>query len=414
MAKRRVFITGMGAVSPFGRGLSNLVQGIESGDSAVVSMREPWGVLAKDLDCWVGAPVREELPAREIPRTYRRSMGLSAQYAYLAAAEALGQAGLEEGFRSGGKVGVSFGSTTGSVIAYSEVFEKYFKNASLRDLSSNSFFQIMSHTAAANIAHAFTIRGRVLSPDCACSSASQAIGFGFEAIQEGRQDAMLCGGSDELHPLVSGSFDLVHASSYHFNDRPEATPRPFDRDRDGTVCGEGAGCLVLESEGSVEARGAKPLGEVLGFATLADGGQLAQPHLDSIVRCMRLAIENADLSPDAVSYVNAHATGTQQGDAAEAEGIRQVFGEKAVAVSGFKGAIGHTTGASGALELEAALDALNRDLLLPTRNLQTPSDDCSQILHVQRGDRPGSDIFLKNSFAFGGINTVLVFRRGQP
>lgn len=407
---QRVYVTGMGVVSPFGVGLAALMQGLDAGASAVANMKAAWEPHLKDLQCWVGAPVPEgALDPKRIPRTFRRSMGLTAQMAYFAAGEALEQAGLGEEERASGRCGVAFGSTTGSVHSLANFFERYYKDVSLRDLQSGSFFQVMSHTSAANLAHAYGLRGRVFSTDSACSSASQAIGLSFEAIAEGRQDIMLAGGSDELHPLVSGSFDLVMASSMRFNDTPHLTPRPFDRRRDGTVCGAGAGCILLEGEASMLRRKAQPLAEVLGFDTVADGANLAQPNRESITRCLRQALESARVSPGQVGYVNAHATGTEQGDAAEAAGIAEVLGAK-VPVSGFKGAIGHTTGASAAVELAAALASMRRRSLLPTHNLEEPAPECAGLRHARRGEAPLSDILVKNSFAFGGINSVLVLR----
>jgi 3-oxoacyl-[acyl-carrier-protein] synthase II len=391
-------------------GLKELLRGLDAGASAVVNMKAQWEPCLKDLQCWVGAPVPEgALDDKRIPRTFRRSMGLTAQMAYFAAGEALAQSGLSESERGNGRCGVAFGSTTGSVQSYADFFERYFKDVSLRDLHSGSFFQVMSHTSAANLAHAYGLRGRVFSTDSACSSASQAIGLSFEAIAEGRQDVMLAGGSDELHPLVSGSFDLVMASSMRFNDTPHLTPRPFDKRRDGTVCGAGAGCVMLEGEDSVRRRQARPLAEVLGFDTVADGANLAQPDRESISRCLRQALQVAHVEPGQVGYVNAHATGTRQGDAAEAAGIAEVLGPR-VPVSSFKGAIGHTTGASAALELAAALASMEHHSLYPTHNLEEAAPECACIRHARRGEAPLSDILVKNSFAFGGINSVLVLR----
>jgi 3-oxoacyl-[acyl-carrier-protein] synthase II len=405
---RKVFITGTGTVTPFGVGLIPLMQGLEEGRSAIVSLKEQWEAQLKDLQCWVGGPA-PVMDIKIIPRTFRRSMGPTAQMAWFAAQEAVSQAGLDEALRGSGRCGVAFGSTTGSVQSYASFFERYFKDGSMHDIQSGAFFQVMSHTSAANLAHAFGVRGRVFSTDSACSSGSQAIGLAYEAILSGRQDQMLAGGSDELHPLVSGSFDLVHASSVRFNDQPQLTPRPFDQRRDGTVCGAGAGCVVLESEESMKRRGARPLAQILGFETLADGANLAQPNRESIVRCLQSALQDAKVRPDEVGYVNAHATGTEQGDVAEAGGIAEVLGGQ-VPVSGYKGHIGHTTGASGAVELAAALHAMRRGILIPTRNLETPAQECAGVMHVRPGMKPRSAVLVKNSFAFGGINSVLVLR----
>jgi len=409
----RVFITGMGAVSPFGLGIETMVSAMKNGESAIRNMKAEWQLSIHDLECWVGAPLKEAFNIKDIPRTYRRSMGLTAQMAYLAAQEALKTSGVTEEMKKSGRMGVAYGSTTGSVQAMLSLFEAYFQKSSVKNIGSGTFFKVMSHTSAANLAHALGLYGRLYSADSACTSSTQAIGLGFESIRTGTQDVMLCGGSDELHPLVSATFDMVYAASYKYNDKPEQTPRPFDKDRDGTVCGAGAGSLILESESSAKARGAKCIAEILGFATLVDAGSMAQSNRDSIVRCIKSALEDADVNARQVEYVNAHATGTLQGDTSEAEGIREVFGDEALPVSSLKGYIGHTSAASGVLELSACLKAMEENILLPTRNLLNPDEDCKGLAHIMQPISSNCDIFVKNSFGFGGLNAVLILRRGE-
>ena len=233
----------------------------------------------------------------------------------------------------------------------------------------------------------------------------------FETLQEGRQDIMLCGGADELAAMVTGCFDLVRASSHRFNDRPQETPRPFDRDRDGTVCGEGAGALTLETEKSALERGAPILAEIAGFATLADGSHLAQPHADSITRCLHNALDNASLLPDAIDYVNAHGTGTLMGDPAEARALAEAFAPHAPPVSSLKGHLGHTLGASGAIELIASIEMMRQGRALPTLNLDNVAEDCQGVDHLKAPRELDIRAFIKNSFAFGGVNSVLAVKR---
>jgi len=408
---RRVVITGTGAVSPYGVSVGTLMENLFANRTAVRSMREQWEPKIRDLSCWVGAPVMEPLDPKSIPRKFRRGMGPTAIMALLASQEAIGHARIPESAFSSGRMGVSFASTTGSALSMEQFFMEYFQKAEIKNLPSGIFFQIMSHTAAANIAYAYNICGRVISPNAACASSSQAIGLGFEAIQQGHQDIMLCGGADELHPVVSACFDLVHACSYKYNDEPTRTPRPFDRDRDGTVCGEGAGAVILESEESALQRGTPILAEILGFATMADGTHMAESHTQSVKFCMKRAIENAHGEPGDIEYINAHATGTEVGDRAEAEAIRELFGDHAVPVSGFKGYLGHTLGASGVLELIICLKMLDQGRIIPTRNLDNPGEGCEGIHHVIALEERKIKTFVKNNFAFGGINSVLVLRR---
>lgn len=410
MALRRVVITGLGAISPYGIGIRPLMEGLTAGSSSVISQKKEWEEKIHDLNCWVGAPLKEPLPSKTIPRQYRRTMGPTAVMAFLAVQEAIHNAQMPESTFLSGRTGVSFSSSTGSAESMTTYFKEYFESSSLKNITSGAFFQIMSHTCAANIAHALNITGRVISPDAACSSSAQAIGLGYEAIKYGQQDTMLCGGSDELNAIVCGSFDLLNATSSRFNDRPGETPRPFDRDRDGTVCGEGAGCIVLEAEDVAVKRGAHILAEVIGFSTSSDGTHLAQPHSKSIAKCIKDALDNAEIAPDEIDYINAHATGTVLGDMAEAEAVREVFGGRPY-VSSLKGHIGHTLAASGAVELSASVMMMNSGLLIPTLNLDTPGEGCEGINHVT-GIQKGSIItFVKNSFAFGGINSVLIIRR---
>jgi 3-oxoacyl-[acyl-carrier-protein] synthase II len=414
---RKVFVSGMGAVSPYGIGAGLLGQKIREGVGAVVNVKAAWDGKISDLNTWVAAPLAQPLDPQSIPRKMRRSMGPLAMMAYVAAEEAVRSADLACPFERPERVGVSFGSSTGSVRCLDDVFLAYHRNKGMGGLLSGSFFQIMSHTCASNLAHAFGLGGYVVSPNAACASATMGIGLGYEAVRDGKADIMICGGADELHPMVSGTFDLVQAASTHFNDRPDATPRPFDRDRDGTVCGEGAGALVLESESSLMRRGGRAIAEIIGFASCNDGAALAQSNEESILRCLHNALDIPDLLPDAVAYVNAHGTGTVLGDAAEARAIARFFGDKQPPVSGLKGYFGHTLGASGALELIASLILIREKRLPPNRNLEIIAEDCSGLDLIREEREIPLDqttekglVMIKNSFAFGGLNSVLVAR----
>lgn len=411
MSLNRVVITGIGAVSPYGIGISVFIEKLFKGESAIVNMEKEWAPAINDLMCYVGAPLSGPINEKAIPRKFRKTMGKTAILAYLAVKEAVDQAQISEELLSSGRLGVSFGSSTGSAISTERFFVEHINTKSARSLPSGIFFQVMSHTSAANIAQAMNINGRVVSPNSACSSSAQAVGFAYEMIQCGNQDIMLCGGSDELHVTTTASFDMVQAASFKYNNNPSATPRPFDKDRDGTVCGEGAGCIILESETSAKKRGAKILGEVIGFATNASGVHMAHADTKSIVHCIHDALQNAKIKSTDVDYINAHATGTVIGDGAEAEAIKQVFDSTRVPVSSIKGYFGHTLGASGVLELIAVLNMMETDVIVPTRNLDEPDEGCKGIYHVQSPTNKRINIVVKNSFAFGGINTVLIIKR---
>jgi len=404
---RRVVITGMGAVSPFGKGVDLFIESLIEGKSAITTLPELADI--EGLRSWVAGVVNGINP-KEIPRKYRRSMSKMSIYATLACKEALNQAGLTAEQCAGGRTGVAIGSTTGSTRATQEFFDKFLSTGGLEQMKSTVFFKIMNHSSAANVSQILGITGRTLSPSAACSTSCQAIGYGYETIAFGKQDFMLCGGTDEYHPLSTGTFDILNAASVKFNDHPYQTPRPFDRDRDGVVCSEGSGILLLESLDSAKKRKANILCEIIGFATVSDPSSIANPDMASIRRCMQLALDDAGIEPEKIDYVNAHATSTKQGDIAESNAISELFGND-TPVSSFKGHIGHTMAASGALESIALVEMINRGCLIPTLNLENIDDACSNIRHICDLEKTSIKTAIKNNFALGGINSSLVIRR---
>jgi len=222
---------------------------------------------------------------------------------------------------------------------------------------------------------------------------------------------MLAGGAEELHFWGAGVFDILHAASTKYNDRPDCTPRPFDADRDGLAVGEGAGCLLLESLEHAKSRGATILAEILGYATNCDGGHLTNPSPDGMAGVMRLALKDANLAPGDIQHVNAHATATDLGDNAEARAIHDVFGDR-VPVSALKGYLGHTLGACGAIESIASILMMRDGFMAPTKNLDNPDPELPPLDHVMKTVREAPlDIVMNNNFAFGGINTSLIFSR---
>jgi 3-oxoacyl-[acyl-carrier-protein] synthase II len=268
----------------------------------------------------------------------------------------------------------------------------------------------MSHTCAANVASFFGVRGRIIPTCSACTSGSQGIGYGYEAVKFGTQDWMLTGGAEELHVMDAAVFDVLFAASTR-NDTPERTPRPFDAERDGIVVGEGAGCLVLEELEHARARGATIHAEVIGYATNCDGRHLTQPDPEGMEQVMRLGLESAGLEADAIGYVNAHATGTETGDIAESRACQSVFGER-TPVSSLKGHIGHTLGASGALEAWISIEMMREGWFAPTLHLDAVDERCAVLDYVRGEPRAlHTDRIMSNNFAFGGINTSLVFQR---
>jgi len=277
-------------------------------------------------------------------------------------------------------------------------------------VKSTVFFQIMNHSCASNVAQTLNVTGRILAPSAACATGCQAVGYAYEMIAFGKQDQMLCGGADEFHPLTVATFDIINAASSQYNDRPQETPRPFDVARDGIVCGEGAGILLLESLESAKARGADILAEVIGFATTADPSNIANPDAASIRFCMEKALIDAGVGPGEIDYVNAHATGTDQGDLAESQAIFEIFGSQ-VPVSSLKGHLSHTMAASGSLEIIATVGMINRGVLIPTRNLYSVDPRCEKVRHLVASEKMPIRLAVKNNFALGGVNSSVVLRR---
>ena len=406
---RRVVVTGMAGLCPIGSDWKSVRDALVAGRSGVARVPE-WEDVA-GLKTRLGARVPGfEVPA-DYPRKKTRSMGRVSLLMVRSAELALADAGLLGSPElASGRVGVSCGSSTGSPPAMDVYARQLFVGRTTSGIGGNEFLQFMSHTAAANVASFFGVRGRLVPTCSACTSGSQGIGYGYEAIKFGLQDWMLTGGAEEFDVMEGAVFDVLFAASTR-NDEPERTPRPFDAARDGIVVGEGAGCLVLEELEHARARGARIHAEMLGWATTCDGRHLTQPDPEGMEQVMRLALEGAALPPEAIGYVNAHATGTETGDIAESRATHAVFGAR-TPVSSLKGHIGHTLGASGALEAWLSIEMMREGWFAPTLNLEAVDERCAPLDYV-RGEQRAREVeqVMSNNFAFGGINTSLIFRR---
>ena len=403
---KRVVITGMGAVTPLGGSVSETIQALEAGHHAV--RRSPELEACKGLRSWLVAPA-ELKNEKLIPRQNRRSMSRMSIFAAQAAHEASLQAGYDAHQFAAGRVGCVAGSTTPSPITIHSIYETFIPTRDFGLIQAMQFFQSMSHTVAMNLAQYLGLQGRFLSTNAACASGLQAIGTAYELIRAGSQDAIFCGGAEEYHSTVTGVFDMLLAASTKYNDNPDQASRPFDAARDGLVCGEGAGILFLEEREHALARGATVHGEILGFDTCSGGTHISESNRDCIAQCMRQALANAGCSPSDIGYVSAHATATLQGDGEEAAAIHAVLGDH-VPVSSLKGHMGHTLGASGPIELISTIAGLRNGHIYPTRNLTCVAEECKGIRHVTEIEPSNVTCFMKNSFAFGGINASLVCR----
>ena len=267
----------------------------------------------------------------------------------------------------------------------------------------------MVHTTAVNITKMFGITGRVISSSTACTTSSQSIGFGYESIKFGMQDAMLCGGADEYDTTTVAVFDNLLACSTAFNETPHLTPRPFDSRRDGLVVGEGSGAVMLEEYDYARKRGANILGEVIGFACTNNGGDLILPNLNGVTQTLLLGLENAGISPDQVDFVSAHATATKMGDIIEAQAIHKVYGNSPC-VAGLKSYMGHTMGSCGAIETILCLYMMEEGFIAPTLNLEVVDERCAMIRHSLKLQEGNIRIAAIQNFAFGGVNTCLIIK----
>jgi 3-oxoacyl-[acyl-carrier-protein] synthase II len=405
---RRVVVTGMGGVTGLGSSWEAVDAGIAARRSAVRVMRE-WDRY-DGLHTRLAAPVEDFTVPAHYPRKMIRSMGRVALLAVRATELALTQAGLlDDPVLTGGNTGVAYGSSSGSPDPV-RAFGRMLDTGSMQGVTSTSYIQMMSHTAAVNVGLYFGLKGRLIPTSSACTGGSQAIGYAYEAIKWGRIPVMIAGGAEELSAPAAAVFDTLFATSTR-NDSPGDTPRPFDRRRDGLVVGEGAATLVLEDYDHARARGATIHAEIIGFGCNSDGTHVTQPEGDTMAGALRLALDDAQLPPSAIRYVSAHGTATDRGDIAESAATAAVLGNR-VAISAMKGYLGHTLGACGAIEAWWGIEMMNRGAIAPTLNLDDPDPACAPLDHIiGSARRMELECFMSNNFAFGGINTSLIFRR---
>lgn len=407
----RVVVTGMAGVSSIGCDWKTARDHLLAGRSGVTAMPE-WEAV-DGLQTRLGAPVQGFAKPESYTRKQTRSMGRDSLMAVRATELALEDAGLlGSALLSDGATGVAYGSTAGSPSALGAWAERFYVKRTIRGIGANEFVRFMSHCCAANISLFFGTRGRILPSCSACTSGSQGIGFGYEAIKFGQQRIMLAGGAEELGALDASVFDILFAASTR-NDEPRSTPRPFDAARDGLVVSEGAGTFVLEELEHARARGARIHAEILGFATNSDGRHITNPDAAGMESVMRLALEDARLQPEDIAYVNAHGTATEVGDIAESQATHAVFGATAP-VSTLKSFLGHALGACGALEAWLSVEMLKEGWFAPNLNLEEVDPRCAPLDYVMAEPRRlEASRIMSNNFAFGGVNTSLILGRAE-
>ncbi|ELM6649440.1 TPA: beta-ketoacyl-ACP synthase [Vibrio vulnificus] len=404
---RRVVVTGMSGVTAFGNDWQSVepkLRALENATQFMENYQQYEGLNTK-----LAAPVVDfELPSH-YKRKQVRGMGRVSKLATVATENALSQAGLiGEDVLTNGQTGIAYGSSTGSTDAIG-AFGVMLNDKTTKAITATTYVQMMPHTTAVNVGLFFGLRGRVIPTSSACTSGSQAIGYAYEAIKHGYQTVMVAGGAEELCPTESAVFDTLFATSLK-NDQPKTTPSPYDKDRDGLVIGEGAGTLVLEEYEHAKARGATIYAEIIGFASNCDAAHVTQPQMETMQICMEMALQNADLHPKHIGYVSAHGTATDRGDIAESNATQNAIGK--VPISSLKSYFGHTLGACGAIEAWLSIEMMNSGWFSPTLNLTNLDPDCGDLDYIAGAGREMDiDYMMSNNFAFGGINTSLIFKR---
>ena len=411
MSQRRVVITGIGAVTPIGLGKDGLWKGLLAHKSAVgtVTRFDPTPFRSK-----VAAEVHDFNPADFFDAKRVKRLDRFGHFTLLSARMAVEDAHLDVKSEDGERIGSMMGSALGG-IGYAEGQFHIYQNEGVRAVSTSLATNVFAGAASCNIAIEFGAQGPNSTNAMSCASGTMAIGEGMRQIRDGYADIMICGGSEApLNQLCYGAFAIIRAMSTR-NDDPEHASRPFDRDRDGFVMGEGAAIVVLEEYERAKARGAPIYAEIAGYAFGNDAHHMTAPRPDGsqAARVMANAMRDAHVSPSEIGYINAHGSSTPLNDPTETRAIHTVFGDRAtrVPVSSTKAYYGHALGASGAIETAISALALTNDWLPPTLNLESPDDDCDLDYVPCVGRRARVDAVLTNSFGFGGINAALVLKR---
>ena len=405
---RRVVITGMALTSPLGSTVESAFNRLKTYENCI----QYWEKLDEyeRLNTRLAAFVKDfEIP-EHFTRKVKRTMGNVALMAVVTAENALKNAGLSDNpIIQNGETGVSYGSSSGSLDAIMDFYSMCI-DKEVKMLNSGSYIKMMPQTTAVNISLYFKTHGRLIPTSTACTSGSMGIGYAYEMIKHGIQKVMIAGGAEEIHPTQIGIFDTLYATSSK-NSTPALTPAPFDKDRDGLVIGEGAGTIILEDYEHAKARGAKIYAEIVGFATNTDGTHITNPNKDMMAQVMKDALSDAKLPPSAIGYVNAHGTGTINGDIAESSAMKMTF-ERNIPTSSIKSYTGHTLGACGAIETIMSIEMMNKNWFCPTLNLKNVDENCANLDYIiGEGRSINCDYIMTNNFAFGGINTSLILKK---
>ena len=402
----RVVITGLGIYSCIGTNLEAVRDSLYQGKSGIIFdlARKEFGYRS-GLTGYVEPPSLKGL----LDRRARLMLPEQGEYAYMATLEALHEARMDQDWLDKHEVGIIYGNDSSAkpVIEGTDIIRSK-KDTML--VGSGSVFQTMNSTVTMNLSTIFKLKGINFTVSAACASGSHSIGLGYHFIKSGLQDCVICGGAQELNIYSMGNFDALSVFSLR-EDSPATASRPFDRDRDGLIPSGGAATVILESLDSALARGANILGEVIGYGFSSNGGHISNPTVDGPVRALRMALKTAAIEPRVVDYINAHATSTPAGDTSEAEAIHDVFGASYTPVSSTKSMTGHECWMAGASEIVYSMLMMQNSFIAPNINFENPDEFSAKLNIVKSTTERDIDVFLSNSFGFGGTNSSLLVKR---
>ena len=403
--KRRVVITGTGIYSCLGKNLDETLKSLHEGKSGIV-----FDQARKALGFRSGLTAYLEMPNLKgvLGRNQRVYMPEQCHYAYVATAEALKNAKIDPDYMAANEVGLLYGNDS-SAEAVMKSIDTMREKRDTTMIGSGGIFQSMNSTVTMNLACIFKLKGINLTVSGACASGSHAIGLGYLLIRWGLQDCIVCGGAQEINPYSIGSFDGISAFSARESE-PTKASRPFDRDRDGLVPGGGAATVIIESLESALKRGATVLAEVCGYGFSSNGDHISVPNVDGPSRSLKMAIKDSGFDIRSIGYVNAHATSTPVGDRNEAKAIADVFGDHKPEVTSTKSMTGHEMWMAGASEIVYSMLMMKHDFIAPNLNFENPDEDSAKLNIPSKKIDKHFDIFLSNSFGFGGTNSTLIVK----
>jgi 3-oxoacyl-[acyl-carrier-protein] synthase-1 len=402
----RVVITGLGIYSCLGKSLDEVAQSLKAGKSGIVlnAERKAMGYRS-GLTGFVERPVLKGV----LDRRARIMLPEQGEYAFMSTTEALKNAGLTQDYLNDHEIGIIFGNDSSAqpVVEATDIIREK-KDTML--IGSGSVFQALNSTVNMNLATIFRLKGINFTVSAACASGSHSIGLAALFIKNGMQDCIICGGAQETNIYSMGNFDALSAFSVR-EDKPTAASRPFDRDRDGLVPSGGAATVILESLESAKRRGAKILAEVIGYGFSSNGEHISNPSVQGPARSLRMAMVNSGLQAKEIDYINAHATSTPAGDASEAQAIAEVFGDAKTPVSSTKSMTGHECWMAGASEIVYSILMMQQSFIAPNINFENPDEHSAKLNIITETRNKNIDVFLSNSFGFGGTNSTLVVRK---